>query len=1000
MRYSRRSAVLGLVVLASICEVSHARMGIEQRVRDRRSIEEVYWRHRIWPEENPRPKPALRDVLSDLDLRDRVEEGLRKSSALETLWGRPITAHQLQAEIRRMAKNSKDPSRLREIWSALGNDPKRVQESLARPLLADRLLREAYAGESARHASKDPEAKRPFDLWWSEIRATIPVLEPVEDSSPALPPIEGGECAPGTWIEMSSGPPVGREGHAVIWTGAEMILWGGRDPYSSQQNLGGARYDPATDAWGSVSGNGAPAPRYGHTGVWTGDEMIVWGGRSDDPANEPLATGGRYDPASGTWTPMSTGAGSPGARDGHTAVWTGTEMIVWGGGDLVASLNTGARYSPATDVWVATSTNLAPDPREQHTAVWTGSEMIVWGGIFYDPELGEVVFLNTGGRYSPSANQWSATTTPGAPSPRRDHTAVWTGSEMIVWGGTDASAVLDDGARYDPARNRWTQMGVSTPRFSHTAVWTGTEMLLWGGSDGWTFLGGERYEPVSNSWSPIADGPDAPTPRFEHTAVWTGSEMIVWGGNDGQGVPATGGRFTPATSQWSRTSSADPRPSAREGYSVIWTGGEMIVWGGQDDTSGTAAGARYDPATDTWSAVSSQNSTGRVCFHTVIWTGTEMIVWGGDSDCGSPTGQSGGGRYDPVQDLWADTSLAGAPTGRLEHSAVWTGERMVVWGGRGWLSDGLNDGAMYDPATDTWQPTTTEGAPAPRYHHSAVWSGGEMIVWGGFAQPDPGSTGGRYDPISDEWGPTDTTGAPSVGDSRPSAIWAGDSMLMLNWADGSIRTDRYDPGADRWEPRAGLDGVLWIAQDGPSAVRVCGGMVARRHHLPVSGEYLFYSAGTDAWTSLGAPLETYESAMAAGAGRLLLWSGQQRRGLITCVCDNPPPPPGRVVLLKVGKDPDHLSWADDGEATGYDVIRGRLADLRATNGDFQIATEACLADGTSHTFVLDPAVQPPGGFFYLVRVSDTRGNGTYDTGSRAQVAPRDAAIAASGMACP
>ena len=55
-------------------------------------------------------------------------------------------------------------------------------------------------------------------------------------------------------------------------------------------------------------------------------------------------------------------------------------MIVWGGFNGGTSLNTGARYNPSTDSWTGTSTTNAPTGRDNHTAVWTGSEMIVWGG--------------------------------------------------------------------------------------------------------------------------------------------------------------------------------------------------------------------------------------------------------------------------------------------------------------------------------------------------------------------------------------------------------------------------------------------------------------------------------------------------------------------------------------------------------------------------------------------------------------------------------------------
>ena len=55
-------------------------------------------------------------------------------------------------------------------------------------------------------------------------------------------------------------------------------------------------------------------------------------------------------------------------------------MIVWGGLDGSDAFNTGGRYNPSTNSWAVTSTTNAPATRFYHTAVWTGSEMIVWGG--------------------------------------------------------------------------------------------------------------------------------------------------------------------------------------------------------------------------------------------------------------------------------------------------------------------------------------------------------------------------------------------------------------------------------------------------------------------------------------------------------------------------------------------------------------------------------------------------------------------------------------------
>ena len=117
-------------------------------------------------------------------------------------------------------------------------------------------------------------------------------------------------------------------------------------------------------------------------------------------------------------------------------------MIVWGGysyDGIDHYWNTGGRYNPGTDSWVATSTTNAPDGREFHSAVWTGSTMIVWGGFDGGNEL------NTGGMYNPGTNRWTPLSTTNAPTARESHGAIWTGSEMIVWGGAGTSGYSEHG---------------------------------------------------------------------------------------------------------------------------------------------------------------------------------------------------------------------------------------------------------------------------------------------------------------------------------------------------------------------------------------------------------------------------------------------------------------------------------------------------------------------------------------------------------------------------
>ena len=111
-------------------------------------------------------------------------------------------------------------------------------------------------------------------------------------------------------------------------------------------------------------------------------------------------------------------------------------MIVWGGYNGTSYLNDGGRYNPAANTWTAVTTTGAPAARNDPHGGVDGQR---------DDRLGRISgtggYLNDGGRYNPTANTWTAVTTTGAPTARDSHTAVWTGSEMIVWGGYNGTAI-------------------------------------------------------------------------------------------------------------------------------------------------------------------------------------------------------------------------------------------------------------------------------------------------------------------------------------------------------------------------------------------------------------------------------------------------------------------------------------------------------------------------------------------------------------------------------
>jgi len=206
-------------------------------------------------------------------------------------------------------------------------------------------------------------------------------------------------------------------------------------------------------------------------------------------------------------------------------------------------------------------------------------------------------------------------------------------------------------------------------------------------------------------------------------------------------------------------------------------------------------GGRYDPVADRWTPTFHDRCTDCSREPHRCVDGEPEVVWAASM-------LDTGGQYNPSSDVWTPTSMAGAPSARSYFTAVWTGSRMVVWGGRG-IGSELATGGRYDPVSDSWTPTSM---PAPRRYASFLLRvDRERVVGVGGYNYDPGffpDAGGRYDAAADTWMPDLYVGC-AVRAVRPHRRLAGSAMVVWGGIDFDTTLDtggRYDPATDVWTP--------------------------------------------------------------------------------------------------------------------------------------------------------------------------------------------------------
>jgi hypothetical protein len=368
-----------------------------------------------------------------------------------------------------------------------------------------RALREARVPDVWEEAERRAgERRHPRVPWARLVAAAVAlavaaagVLVAIEVFGRRPPPTpRGAGTIPGIpegWTELPLPPEDLPDGAAYVWTGSEVLAWGG---CGGEATTGcgladrGYAFDPERRTWQPLPPLDAPSSS---NAVWTGREAIFF---ENEPEGSPALGGGlighALDPATRTWRTLPEAPVE--VRTGSLYVWTGREVIVWGGGEHDSDEPVqGAAYDPGTDSWRRIAD--APHGLNLASGVWTGREMIVFGSLLGGRNIADTR-TSVGAAYDPTSDTWR-TLPPSALSPQAT-AAVWVGNRLVAYDYETRWQA------YDHVGDTWTEP--ADMPFGFDECYPDAVTI---DDRGFAFFCGRAalYDPSAGAWERIRGGP-------------------------------------------------------------------------------------------------------------------------------------------------------------------------------------------------------------------------------------------------------------------------------------------------------------------------------------------------------------------------------------------------------------------------------------------------------------------------------------------------------------
>lgn len=287
---------------------------------------------------------------------------------------------------------------------------------------------------------------------------------------------------------------------------------------------------------------------------------------------------------------------------------------------------------------------------------------------------------------------------PGPLSARWAPDVMWSGEEMIVWGGASFSAAphLVDGAGFDPESDSWRMLSPGPLRAEQAtrAVWAGDEMVVI--SEEATVA----YDPIADDWRIVAPG--ITPPMDPGLVVWTGSAVVAW---TSDGIH----RLERGSGQWARVPEPGEGEPGLQGNVLRVLDGRLYAVGGDCEQR-----LVWQWSGEEWTEVAQLSLTLPTPGHCAYPGQTaavdgRLVLWGGDASFS----------YDPETDEWEQTAELPLAVMERPPGPVILGDRFLVMG--------LSEAAIFDPSSGRW---TRAEPPGQGTDVDMVWTGEEVLMWG------------------------------------------------------------------------------------------------------------------------------------------------------------------------------------------------------------------------------------------------------------------------------